>query len=351
MDKPRIIVADLDVSYLIPLQASFAAEYGDKIRLELITDERYFADLFSKPQQAEMLIVSEDLYDKTLEKHQLGRLFILTEKQLDKIETEGSSDYVYKYTNIRDVFLEITRKSWKLIDKNIHQSKGSQIVAVYSAAGGTGKTTIAVGLAAYLGDSGYRVLYINADRLQHFQWILDDQTSIQGQEIYRILTNPPAEVFREIRYAVRKEVFDYLPPFKAPLTALGIPYDVFRKIATDAKLTQEYDYIILDTDSVFDEEKTRILGVADKVVIVTAQSASAVCATDLFAHSVNDVRTEKYIFLCNDNSGTGQSKPGEQVEKGKYRIQGHIDYFKSEKMTVDNLLKEKGIQDAAILIM
>ncbi|MCM1199448.1 MAG: AAA family ATPase, partial [Clostridium sp.] len=47
-----------------------------------------------------------------------------------------------------------------------------QIILFYSGAGGVGKTTISMGVAAYLAQNYKRVLYINAARLQMFQNML-----------------------------------------------------------------------------------------------------------------------------------------------------------------------------------
>ena len=47
MARPRVIVADTDESYVIPLQKKFAELFADKIDLEIITDKDYFNQLFS----------------------------------------------------------------------------------------------------------------------------------------------------------------------------------------------------------------------------------------------------------------------------------------------------------------
>lgn len=46
MARPRVIVADTDESYVIPLQKKFAELFADKIDLEIITDKDYFNQLF-----------------------------------------------------------------------------------------------------------------------------------------------------------------------------------------------------------------------------------------------------------------------------------------------------------------
>ena len=50
MARPRVIVADTDESYVIPLQKKFAELFADKIDLEIITDKDYFNQLFSLSQ-------------------------------------------------------------------------------------------------------------------------------------------------------------------------------------------------------------------------------------------------------------------------------------------------------------
>ena len=64
MSRPRIIIADTDVNYIQSLQLKFIEEFFEKIDLEIITEREYFDELFSVPQKAEILVVSEDLYEK-----------------------------------------------------------------------------------------------------------------------------------------------------------------------------------------------------------------------------------------------------------------------------------------------
>ena len=41
MAKPRIIIADTNVNYILSLQLKFAKDFFEKIDLEIITDEEY----------------------------------------------------------------------------------------------------------------------------------------------------------------------------------------------------------------------------------------------------------------------------------------------------------------------
>ena len=62
MARPRVIVADTDESYVIPLQKKFAELFADKIDLEIITDKDYLNQLFLLLQHAGILLVLEKLF-------------------------------------------------------------------------------------------------------------------------------------------------------------------------------------------------------------------------------------------------------------------------------------------------
>ena len=81
MARPRIIIADTDVNYILSLQLKFIEEFFEKIDLEIITDRDFFEKTFESPQRAEILIISEDLYDLSIQKHNIGNIFLMTEKK------------------------------------------------------------------------------------------------------------------------------------------------------------------------------------------------------------------------------------------------------------------------------
>ena len=96
MSKPRIIIADTDINYIIPLQFKFVEEYFEKVNLELISDEIIFKKVFSVPQEADILIVSESLYDSSLRRHNIRKVFLMTEQEAEDSKSEQSVQ-VYKH--------------------------------------------------------------------------------------------------------------------------------------------------------------------------------------------------------------------------------------------------------------
>lgn len=300
MAKTRIILADTDRNYIIPLQLRFVEEFFDKVDLEIITDRSFFGQLFSTPQKAEILVVSEDLYDPALQRHNIGRVFLMTEQQEDERTDALNVTRIFKYTSIKEIFNEILGKSANILQVAGDSKKEPQIVMVWSAVGGAGKTTVALGIAACLTKNYKRVLYVGASWLQSFQRMLENRGVIADNSVYEELARGTDKVYSHTKPVLRTELFTYLPPFKASLMSLGLRYAAFVQYAQAAKRSGEYDYIIVDADTEFDPEKADLIGAADKVVIVTRQSASSVYATNLLASSINGVSSDKFVFICND---------------------------------------------------
>lgn len=300
MAKPRIIIADTDISYIIPLQQKLIEEYFEKIDLEIITEPSYFECFFASPQKADVLIVSEELYTPNLQRHNIGNIFLMTEQYSENQIQEVNVNSIYKYTSIKEIFNVIVGQAAASLRVSNNTRKETQIIMVSSACGGVGKTTIALGISACLNKNYKRVLYINASRLQSFQALLSNVTPITTSDVYEKMVSATNDIYSDIKHAIRNEGFSYLPPFRAALMSMGIQYSIYENIAVSAKRTGDYDYIIIDADTAFDEDKARLMDIADRVIVVTKQSKASVYATNILVSNINGSNTDKYIFICND---------------------------------------------------
>lgn len=300
MAKARILIADTDMNYIAPIQQKFAEEYFEKVDLEIISERNYYEHFFASPQKADILIVAEELYTPMLQRHNITNIFVMTE-QYSQNKTENLQiSQIYKYTNINDIFNDIVGKSAISLKGLNAVKKETQIILVDSGCGGVGKTTIALGISACLNKNNKKVLYMNASRLHTFQNMLSDMSAVTSMEVYTKLVQSPDNIYSEIRHILRNEGFSYLPPFRAALMSLGIEYSIFQRIAVSAKEAGEFEYIIIDADTVFDADKASLMDVADRIIIVTGQSKAAVYATNVLASNINGAYSEKYIYICND---------------------------------------------------
>lgn len=313
MAKIKVILADLDEKYLAPIEMKFLEELDDEIELEIITQESYFDEYFSQPRSADILVVDEELYSTSLQRHNISNLFVLVEH----VEEGGTEDLLatrlFKYTSIKEIYNQIIAASGSALSSSSMKSKETKVILFTSASGGTGKTTLALGVAACLAKSFKKVLYINIEGINSFQHMLSNGAAVPSSA-YPEFKKLNSDLYNRVRHVIRNEKFDYLPPFGAALSSLGIQYGMYKELIQSAKLSKEYDVIIVDTDAIFNETKAEFIMQADKVVMVMNQTKASVFATNMLTKNINCNDPDKFYFVCNKYEG----------EKENYIINGDV---------------------------
>lgn len=352
MAKPRIIIADTDVNYVLSLQLKFIQEFFEKIDLEIITDADYFEKLFSVPQKAEVLVVSEDLYNLSLQKHNLAEVFLMTETNEEECTSELNLNRIFKYTSIKEIFNEIVNKSSKALQLVENKKNDPQIILVYAPTGGAGKTTVALGICHSLSKNYKKALYIDAERFHTFQHLLVNEAPVSANEVYTKLARNNENIYQEIKYVIRNEKFSYVPPLKAPLMSFGIPMEMYVNLIEGAKKSLDYDFIIVDVDSVLDEEKSRFMQLADKVVIVVKQTKNSVYATSRFLESINGINDDKYFFVCNDFNKDAENMLISPDMNINFTISHYIGHYTDTVVSkLENYSESADMQKSALLFL
>lgn len=345
MPNPRVVIVDDEMGYIIPLQARLAEEYSRMVEIEIITKKEYFQVFFAVPQSIDLLIITNKFYSLELQRHNIKKTILLIEELEAGIQLYSNTIQLFKYSDIREILNIINSRSMGIFLNN-HKENMTQIVLVTSACGGVGKTTVAMGICSALEIAYKKVLYVGAEYLQTFQYWLNDLTPITDSKIYSEIGDNSRNAYLTVKSAIKSEVFCYLPPFKAAILSMGISFSVFEKIISDAKMVGDYDYIVVDTDSIFSEDKVRLLGIADKVLVVTDQTERSYFATEQLIKNISELNTEKYLFICNmyeQNSTIGDKYMD-------FTINDFVEHYTNSKLQLNNVSQIGGIQRIAYLL-
>lgn len=351
MSKPRIIIADSNIAYLIPLQLKVASELFNRVDIEIITDKEYFDDLFSTSQTADALVVSEEFYTPDLNKHNIGSIFLLTESADDSDVEDNNVQKIFKYTSVNDIF--------NVISSNVDSSTGltgeihsTKVVVVTSASGGVGKTTLSLGISGALSNNYKKVLYLEASSLQMFQIYMNNQTPITSSEVYEKINDVKTNLVNLLKHSIRKENFYYLPPFKGACLSLGIEQGAFARFVSEMKACNDYDYIVVDIQGDFNETLADMLSIADKVIYIAKQNKTSVCATNIFLDCIADYAPEKYIFICNDYDESVNNYLVSPEMNCGFSISEYIEHiYNFEDLSIDDVAKQSSIAKASLLVL
>lgn len=350
MSKPMIVIADTDENYLAALEYKLLLELDDQIQLEIISDREYFEEFFSAPKTAEIVAVGEAFYSRDLHKHSINNLFVLTELSESGSTEDLSVFHIYKYTGLKEIYNELIYRSQDKILKSGRENKETKIIAFYSAIGGSGKTSLGMGLAHCLAQNHRRVLYISTESVQDFVYYLQDKSGMT-LDGYKAIKDDFNHIYQNIRHFIRKEEFSYLPPFRQTLDALNLDFSVYEKLILSAKESQEYDFILVDVDAGYSKERTQLLQSADKVLFILLQDAFSVLKTEYIIHNIDFRDREKYMFICNKYEETKKNAYFQSDMQSKFVMNEYVELVKQPLEDVKQLSELNGIQKLAYMFL
>ncbi|WP_035291662.1 AAA family ATPase [Clostridium sp. KNHs214] len=333
-----IMLVDRDEKYLMPIELKLIQELGDKLELIVISNEDYLKEYFNLPRHIDILIINEELYDPKLQKHNIANTFILTEQEeLKEITCSLSVHNIYKYTSVKEIYNEVMSNSSIEPVRENHKSK---VIMVYSPIGGSGKTTVSIGIAAALKHLNKRVFYLNTESIQSFDFIIgNDQYCTSGFDRY--LVNKDEKILNHLDDAMGKKPFDYLLPFKQPVSSLNIGMKEFGFFIEKLKDSGKYDYIIVDTSNEFNSEKSMLMGYCHKVIILTKQSKVDAIKLNNLRVNIDCSNPNKFIFICNKYVDTKENYLIKDDYISNCNISEYIDCFREENITIDFLAKNR----------
>lgn len=356
MAKPLIVVVENDLEHLIPLQLKLAEMLMDVAELEVISDRDYMEEYFIAPRTIDILVIEENMYSDKLSCHMIGKTYVLTDNMGDHDEPvyrmEGASADVvclFKYCNLNTLIRYIIPLTWSGANMNENEP---QLIAVISPAGGTGTTTVSVGISACMKQNLKKVLYLNAGNYQNFSFYLDNKSTL-SMEGCNHLKNVDSRIYERMKQYLVKEEFTYLPALKNAREMLGISCQNYVALAKAAQKSGDYDFVIVEIGNELTTEALKFLGSVNKILVIVNQDNYSLSKLNVMKYSINCADKEKYYFICNRFEKEKENAFVSGNEKNTSVISEYIEKV-SEDMPLcscKDLKKVEGIQKTTITLI
>lgn len=356
MAKPLIVVVESDLEHLIPLQLKLAETLIDVADFEVISDREYMEEYFIAPRTIDILVIEEDLYSERLSRHMIGKTYVLTDDMGDHDEPvyrmEGaSSDVVclFRYCNLNTLIRYIIPLDW--CGSNVNE-KEPQLIAVISPAGGTGTTTVSVGISACMKQNLKKVLYLNAGNYQNFSFYLENKSTLSMEGCSQ-LKNSDARIYERMKPYLLKEEFTYLPALKNAREMLGISYENYAALAKAAQKSGDYDFVIVEIGNELTTDALKFLTSVNKILVIVNQDNYSLSKLNVMKYSVNCADKEKYLFICNAFEKEKENAFVSGSEKSTSVVSEYIERVPDEipLLSCKDLRKIDGIQKTTITLI
>jgi cellulose biosynthesis protein BcsQ len=292
----KIVLAGADEKYILTIEEMLATKFSDLLELEVITSADYFDEYFGVHRDMEILLISDEMYDEKLLAQTVNCFFVLTE-DVDR-EFDPRIKKLFKYIGVSDLYNEIRVAARIDVSSSSNGPRRTQLITFFSGIGGSGKTTLSIAAAAALSDINKKAIFVSCEEVNTFHRYVEDGSPLSAEAI-KDIQKAGADVYNGIKHNIRREYTDYLPPFPASLSTLGISLSGIVNLIKSMQRVNVYDYIVVDLGDNISDEYMEILARSDKVVFVVLQDAFSVFKMNEVLKNVDLSDSSKTIYICN----------------------------------------------------
>lgn len=286
--KVKLVLVDSDKQYVDRFLNSIVPDYEDKIEVLAYTSpEQLKADKYARGDV--YLISSEYIFDKSDFPAGCGIAYFTESKEIASYHGENA---IAKYQRLNDIYTEILNlyaESSGIVIKDDTKNNGQvKMYIVTSGMGGTGKTTISVGIAQYLAMQGKKVLYVSLEALGNTEIYFVRGTQGDLGDIIYMLKSKRNNISIKLENIIQKDFMGvyYISSSENPYDLESLTIDDIKALIYEIKALK-YDCLVVDMDSGIEEKYMELLLKAEKIVYVDADSKAAICKKQNFIKTMH----------------------------------------------------------------
>jgi len=165
LGRLSLVIADNDKDYLQSLEKYLVSRYPQKFDIYLFSSVDKLSGFLTNTERKDIILINEKIYSDTLDIKRTDTVLLLSEN--DDEQAQGGFERVKKYQHADRLVTDILRIHGSRTANACHISggKSTRIVCIYSPAGGTGKTSIAVGCSILCAGLGLKTFYLNVENV------------------------------------------------------------------------------------------------------------------------------------------------------------------------------------------
>ena len=265
--KRKMVLADCDERYLRELSYYFM-ENVPQLELITFTKRERMCRYFEDNNRADILMVDETFADSGLKEMTPGLTRIVMSKSMVPVDGfEPVKKYQRMETLSDTVLLKYAENKGTL--ETVKGSSDTRNAVLFSPAGGTGKTTLALALAAAGARMGMNILYLNLEEIDSVGECLG-KTKGSLSDVFLALKTKGMNAGLKLKGSTEAEVsagFNYISGVESISEYEEINGEDIRRLL---KMIQElaiYDLVVIDPPCGFTEQTKAVLKEADAIFV------------------------------------------------------------------------------------
>jgi len=304
----KLLILDDDDEYSINLCNYLTHNYQETLLVNYCANA-YKIEEWLKKIDPDIVLICEKYYNQVC-KYFNKTLIILTAGTNSVGFTNVSSIYKYKAANkIAGDIIDSFTKAGNIITKT--KEKTTKTVAVYSASGNVGKTSVALGICTICSYSGLSVFYLNLEQFQSTGIFFPTNIEYSISDIIYYAKERDKNLITKISTMSCKDTASNMNYFKEANNSFEInellPQDI-KFIIDTMKDCGQYDLVVIDMDSQLNENAIKLFEIADEILYVFTDEEICLHKTKMLLDSINLLSNrfvqntflaQKFLYVAN----------------------------------------------------
>lgn len=283
----KLLIFDEDDEYSISLCNFLTHSYSETLMVNYCNnpnDVREWAEKIDPD-----ILLTSDKYYLQIRNYFNKNLILLSSRRNSELSAEAHSIYKYKDANqIVGEIINIFTRSGKVIHTS--REKDTKAVAVYSAAGNVGKTSLALAVSSICSFSGLSVFYLNLEQFQSTNIFFTCNNEYSMSDIIYFAKEKDKNLITKIPVMCSKDADSSINYFGQVNNVFDIkelhPQDI-DFIISAIRECGYYDLVVIDMDSQLNENSIKIFEKSDEILYVVTNEENCLHKTKLFIEAMN----------------------------------------------------------------
>lgn len=296
--RVKMLIATVDTDYAFLISDNLSEYHAELIEVSVCNTLESMQEVLIRRKYDVALIDSALIGSVDISMIHLPLL--LWSEHEDNAATQSEHTRIKKYQRVSSIAATVLER-YAQVSNNRHSqaAKNANITAVWSPAGGVGKTTVALAYAASRASEDKDVFYLNLESFSSTPGYFR-QSGKSISRIFEMLESPTGDV---------KMLVQGICCFESGITYLCNPdnYDDISILSNEnikelvAACAGLADELVIDLSCSCDDRSRQVFELSDKIFIVTAQEASAKTKLDQFISQNNVFESikEKTTLVAN----------------------------------------------------
>jgi MinD-like ATPase involved in chromosome partitioning or flagellar assembly len=287
-----LIIADWEKEYVDALAHYILEKFSGNYLIHSFTNETSLADHLTEENAIyDILLINSSFNKDCLPLKSTGVVIYFSEEMVNKRKSE--SNFVYKYQHGDQIIDNIMRiySEKSSINKHMHNnSKKTKLVAVYSPAGGVGKSTLALNASIQCARNSMEVFYLNLENSNTTECLFSNIPKPGISNIIYYLKEKAENIsakIEEIKYLEPDYNIHLLAPADNILDLEELLPDELEYLLCELKETENYDVIFIDMPSIFNKKTLAVFDVCDDILLIYTQQQNSIAKIKIVIQELN----------------------------------------------------------------